>query len=236
MSDFQREFRRSQRILNLFVALPLIIVVGIWAGGFVPERARNIYYLVLMLSVLGTIFAVPIREHLRMQRRGGLVPKRPGFSGRLEIAAEKLREYARDLEELGPEDAYPAAALDSYIAELRRVAFAQDQRALATYLVLDIAENADGAKVRQHVARLRQAAGELELYAQDVRRRGGIFRLTSTQRVMGALPIAAAVFWGARLMLRTWATPSWTFFGGAMLVIAGCAIGYGLVMSQRDAA
>lgn len=236
MSDFQSELRRSHRLLTLFTILPLLIVAGIFVGGYVPATWRNLYYLALLLAVLGVVFAIPIRERFRLERRSGLVPKRPGFSGKLELVAEKLREYAARLEEEGPEDAWYAHGLDAYITEVRRVALAQDRRELLRGLQLDIREDAPPRNVQAHVARLRKAAGEVEMYAQEVRLKGGIFRLDWTQRVMGMVMVGAAVWYGVRLMMRTWSEPGWSFIGGALLVLAAGVVAFGLVMSQRDAA
>ena len=225
MKDFQKEMARGRRIAALFMMLPLLVIVGIFVGGRVPPRWRNLWFLFVAAGATSIIFAIPIREALRQERKAGLVPKRAGFSGKLELIAGKLRARANELDE-DDEELGAGASLTRYIAEVRRVALAQDRYELLPGVDL---QNADAAT-------LRRAASEVERYAQNVRGRGSIFKLSLPQLFAGGALILAAFVWGWRLMIVYWSTPSWTFFGGAALVAASVVLAVGLIQSQRDAA
>lgn len=218
------EWRRSQRILRIFTVMPLIIIAAFYGRAWVPDRWSNLYILAAAAIILGFVVGVPVREHLRAERRSGLVPRRPGFSGKLQAAAQKLREHADLIDEEGDE-AGGNPLLESYITELRRVAKAQDNHDLAPGL----------RHFDRDAARLRKAAAELDEYANRVRRKGGIFQLDLTQRISGVAIVIGMFAWGMWLMVTTWSRPSWTFFGGAFLVAFAVLIGVGLLKSQQDA-
>lgn len=223
------ELRRAKRILNLLALLPLIIVASFYIGARVPDRWRNLYVLAAASVILGIVVVIPVRERLRSERRGGFVPRRGGFSGKLEIAAEKIRAHADLVDEEGLE-AGGHPLLQSYLAELQRVAKAQDGYDLVPGLELE--PEGDPAA---HAAKLRKAAADVDAYAQTVRIRGGIFQLDTTQRLYLGAIVAGMVAYGLWLMVRSWSTPGWTFLGGALLVAFGVLIGFGLILSQRDA-
>lgn len=223
------ELQRAKRLLRLFTVLPLIVIAAFYGAAWVPDRWHNLYSLAAAAAILSIVVVVPVRERFRNERRGGYLPKRGSFSGKLEAAAEKLREHAAFVDEEGVE-AGGDPLLESYIAELQRVAKAQDGHDLVPGL--RIAPRHDPVA---HAARLRKAAAELDAYAQRVRTKGGIFQLDPMPRLSGAAIVAAMIGYGLWLMVQTWSTPSWSFFGGAFLVVFGVLIGFGLIGSQRDA-
>jgi len=224
------ELRRANRILGLLGAMPLIIIAAFYIGAWVPDRWHNLYVLAAAAVILGIVVGIPVRERFRSERRGGYVPRRGGFSGKLELAAEKIRAHADLVDEEGLE-AGGDPLLQSYLAELQRVAKSQDGYDLVPGLQLE--PKGDPAA---HAAKLRKAAAEVDGYAQVVRIKGGIFQLDATQRIYGGVIVAGMLAYGLWLMVETWSTPSWAFIGGALLVAFGVLIGVGLIGSLRDAA
>lgn len=209
---------RSSRFLSVFVFLPFAFIIGALAANRVPAPWRNLYWLAVTVVVLGIVFGVPARIVAQEQRRKGLVPRTGGFSGKLEIAAEKLREAANELED--DPDAVCDLVLQQYVNELRRVAKNQDKHELHVAF--------------HDPAALRRTAQELQMYAQTVRARGGIFKLDFSQRLAGAAIVIAGFAWGVWIVWSTWSTADPEFITGAALIFGSCAVGYALIKSQQD--
>lgn len=218
------ELARGTRLLWLFTSFPLLFMIAFFTAGYVPAKWRNLYILATCGGVLTAIITIPVREQLRQERKHGLTPKQRGFSRKLDALAEKLRAHAAEAEV--EEDWQLSRTTQSVIKELKRLALKQDQREILQDFDLDTADP----------RRLRDAAGELELYAQNVRGRGGIFKLDTMQIVMGAIAFLGAFVWGCALIREWWDTPSWSFFGGVFLIVASSGLSYALVKSQREGA
>jgi MFS family permease len=232
MSDFQKEVARGTRIMYLFTALPFVIIGAIFLAGRVPDRWRNLYFLGVAVAALSIIFAVPIREALRQEKRQGLVPRTPGFSGKVLLVAEKLRERANELETDGEDAGGVSPTFAAYVAEVRRVAKAQDKHDVLSGLTLELPKK----NLPGHIAHLRKKAEEAELYAHSIRTRGGIFRMGVANLVAAVALLIAGFLYGWRLVLQNWSTPSWSFFGGVALIVSTIVLAIGIVKSRRDPA
>lgn len=230
MNDFQKELARGTRVLYLFTALPFVIIAAFFVAPHIPDRWRNLYFLAVASGALSIIFAVPIREALRREKRQGLVPRSPGFSGKVLLIAEKLRERANELESDGEDAGGVSPTFAAYVAEVRRVAKAQDKRDFLVDLELDVPEN-----VRAHIAHLRRKAEEAELYAYSIRMRGGIFQMRVPNLLAAAVLLIAGFVYGWRLVLQYWSTPSGAFFGGAALIAATVVLTIGVIKARREA-
>lgn len=97
---------------------------------------------------------------------------------------------------------------------------------------MELSDEADADALAVQVASMRNASTELDAYAQDVRARGGIFKLGLAQIVMGGAVLIAAFVWGCNLTWRTWSTPGLTFFADALLMLSSVGLMLGLIRSQ----
>ncbi len=222
------DYRRGERLLWLFTALPLVVVAAFFASRWIPARWMNLYFLAAIGGVLATVVTITVRENLRQERR--FIPKTAGFSRKLDQLAVRLRDHAAAIETAakeGEEVPHLPRAIAGFAKELQRLALKQGRRELPSL---------DGLEEITDPARFRAAARDGERYAREVRARGGIFKLGVMELIYGSALLIAALAWGCWLVWRTWDEPSIVFFGGVFLVVSSVGLMIGLVKSQRDPA
>lgn len=236
--DFEQEMKRGHRLLTVFTFLPFLILGAIFFGGRVPATWRNLYFLGVIGGALAFIVSVPVREHNRSIRKSGFRPIKKGFSAKLDAMAETFRRQATEIESSlreGEEVSGLPRDLQAEYNELLRVARAQDKKTPLSSFDFRI-KGEDERTISSLANRLRERAGEMEIYAQQLRARGGIFKLGMVQTIYGGVLLLAAFAWGCSLAWKWWDTPSWTFFGGVALIVSSAGLGYGLVKSQSEPA
>ena len=219
----------SPRYIWLIALFPALLGVAFGLGFLFPSLPQGpLIAGVFVLTAVITI-AVAVHDRNRKRRKAGLVPKKEGFSAKVELLATKLRERADEIDQAVQFNRHVNLLfpLQGYLAEIRKTASEVDHRQIVANLDVSVPLNlTDALATSSHLQKLRDAATELETYAADVRQRGGIYRADAKQRI-GCFASIALVCLGSVYLI--WISQVW--WGVAVLAIA--AFGLWVAMGSQ---
>jgi hypothetical protein len=222
--------------------VPLIFPAGI-ALAFLASRLRpgtseTAAVWIAMGVPMGLVTVTALAYGRWSRRRAGLVPARSGFSAKVDLLAQKLRERAEEIDaaQRFPKELAELSELESLAGEVRNTAKQMDKRDVGRTLTHDAfrggtTDQAQRADWRERAALLRDAANELSAYAEDVRARGGIYKTKPGETLGCAVVLLAMGGAGAWMVLSVPSAFGW----GIALVVLTTVLGFAMVGSQTEA-
>ncbi len=223
----------SPRYIWLIVLFPALLGVAFGLNFVFPSVPQGpLLAGPFVLTAVITI-AVAVHDRNRKRRKAGLVPKKEGFSAKVELLATKLRERAGEIDQAVQFNRHVNISfpLQGYLVEMRKTASEVDHRQILADLDVSVPLIlTDAVATSSHVQKLRDAATELETYAADVRQRGGIYRVDAKQR-LGCFAFISLVFLGGVYLI--WISRVW--WGVAVLAVAAFGL-WAAIGSQGEAA
>jgi hypothetical protein len=208
----------STRYMPLILLLPALILVAFGLGFLFPSFPAGPLIAGSFVLTAVTTLVVAVHDRNRKRRKAGLVPKKEGFSAKVELLATKLRERADEIDQAVQFNRHVNLPfpLQGYLDEIRKTASEVDHRQILADLDVSVPLNlTDAVATSSHVQKLRDVSAELETYAADVRKRGGIYRVNAKQRI-GCFAFISLVFLGGAYLI--WISQVW--WGVAVLGIA----------------
>ena len=149
------------------------------------------------------------------------------------MLAAKLRERAEVIDQAVQFNRHVDLpfALQDYLSQIRRAASEGDHREIVANLDVSAPiDLTDALATGSHVQRLRDAAAELDEYATDVRKRGGIYHIEERQRI-GCVVLLFTMFAGSGFLI--WKSYVWSGVGVLIVTTLGVWM---LIGSQREPA
>jgi hypothetical protein len=223
--------------------VPLLFPAGFFVafglGRLFPGLPDGAFAALAILGPMACVTGYAFWSKARDRRAAGLVPAAGGYSAQLSLLATKLRERADEIDaalRFGREVSW-GHELESFAEELRRTAQQLERRELAAFLTHDsfVGGSTEGvakADWLPRAQRLREAAAEIEAYAEDVRARGGVFR-GKPHEVVGCSIVLLAMAAGAAWLI--FVAGGW-FWWGVALVGLTSLLTWALFGSQTDPA
>ena len=202
----------------------------------------------VVVVVLGVLTLDRILARNR-RKKAGLITERPGFSSEVDIVSGKLKErleemdravrFQRTLEPLSKD-------FTDFTNEVARTALIVDKKEILTIPEIQTLQQKDGSicthletakqigvpdyleraefktEYEDYVSALTHAREKLVSYSTDLKKRGGIYKISNKELAIASILIVVLSATGTGLLWKFYAERTWPFWAGAgSLLFAG---------------
>lgn len=243
--------------MGVVFLVPGTVLLIVLFGRFLPQWFHPGYAVLIAVAIL---IAFAVRTRRRAHADAGLKPKKGGYSAKLDLLKEKLRaraekieaaeRFSRELEDLPP-------AFSEFVEEVRKTAKDVHHRDFVPNLPSVIQEDSDildaleeikeglattedvparRDQISKYVSELRQAATEVDAYANEVRLQGGVFKLAGGQLAGCSLLLLGSFGYGGYLIWQYYSSPRWELWAGLGMIAVALLFAYVLYKMQTEPA